>query len=352
MRLAKIFEGATPTVALVHGNGLYRAESIEQVLGSPLPEGTPPAFDKRVFSLALAGLDVLAAELSAGTHLEDTRVGRDAALLPPVARGAAVLELALPAATIDAAGARQTTPCRSIWCRPVRVSGRALHGHRGSIPLVASPGDRGDGAAIGGGVAFVLGDDLHRATPREAWDAVAGACLALTLALVPRSEIPLDFATASTSCDTGLVAPTEMQVRSSARSSVCRELGTVLGPWLVTREDWSFVAGESPSLERFEAPRQRTSGASSSYDDELLGPPSLEQPLGHFFDATLVGDALSWVSRFGELRAGDVMLVTDAPRWVPSSTEITLRAPFLGRLSVLLDGPLDLPADGFARIDR
>jgi hypothetical protein len=330
MRLAKIFEGAAPGLALVHGNGLYRAESIERVLGSPLPDGTPPAFDKRVFSLAMVGLDTLHAELTAGTHLEDTRVGPGASLLPPVARGAAVLELS-------------SSRTHAAHLRPMRVSGRALHGHRGSIPLVASPGDRADGAAVGAGVAFVLGEDLRRATPREAWDAVVGACLALTLALVPGSSddgLPSLVSLAGAPGPPGSNAP--------ARLAVQRELGTVLGPWLVTRDEWPRESEGAPQLERFERPRKTV----SFQEDELFEGPSDERPLAPLFDATQIGGALSWISRFGELRAGDVLLVADEPRWVPASTEVTVRAPSLGRLSALLDGPLDIPTDGFARIDR
>jgi hypothetical protein len=286
MRIAKVFEGTTPTVALAHGSGLYRAAAIEDVLGSPLPAGTSETFDDRVFSLGLAGLDHTYAELAAGTHLEDTRLPADAIVLPPVGRDPALLELS----------------AESQDTRPRRISGRALHGPGGSVSLPIASSRRTEHLGAGFGLGFVVGEDVRRATPRAAWDAVIGACLAIGFSLGVRDE-------------RGEWTPAE---------TGARELGTALGPWLVTREDW-------PS-------------------HVLLTTTSGPRPVT--IDAARVGQALAWVSWLGDVKAGDVLLVTSPPTWIPSQGCVSADARGFGCLAITVGGVPGIPADGSARIDR
>jgi len=298
MRIARVFEGSSPTVALAHGSGLYRASAIEAILGTPLPDGTSQAFEDRVFALGLLGLDLTHAELAGGTHLEDTRLPPNVALLPPVGKDPAVLEL----------------PAFGSDTRPRRVSGRALCGHEGSVALpFAAPQDtrarsrdRGGqsaapGMGVGVGLAFVLGEDLRRATPAGAWNAVIGASLSLTFSLGELDE------------RAGFVPA---QIHS-------RELGTALGPWLVTRDEW----GSQVTL-------------STPDGDHVVN-----------VDGARIGNALSWVSWLGDVRAGDVLIVATPPAWRQLEQRVSVEAPGFGQLAVTLGGAPGIPGDGLARID-
>lgn len=299
MRIARVFEGSSPTVALAFGSGLYRASAIEAILGSPLPEGTSQAFEDRVFALGLLGLDLTYGELAGGTHLEDTRLPPGVALLPPVGRDPAVLEL----------------PAFGDDTRPRRVSGRALYGHESSVALpfpafsagASRSRDRSaaatpPGMGVGVGLAFVLGEDLRRATARSAWDAVIGGCLALTFSLGELDE------------RTGFVpAPVH-----------ARELGTALGPWLVTRD-------EQGSRVQLATPQ----------GDQVIS-----------IDGARIGDALAWVSWLGDVRAGDVLIVATPPAWTTFDQRVSVEAAGFGTLTVGLGGIPGIPGDGQARIDE
>lgn len=298
MRIARVFEGSSPTVALAYGSGLYRAAAIERILGAPLAEETPQSFEERVFGLGLVGLDLTWAELAGGTHLEDTRLPAGTILLPPVGRDPAVLELA--------AFGHDT--------RPRRVSGRALYGHESAValpgPALSSPrsagreraaGAGGSGLGVGVGLAFVLGEDLRRANARAAWEALLGACLAMAFSLGELDE------------RTGF----------AAAPNHARELGTALGPWLVTRDEW----GPRVTL--------TTPGG-----DHVVS-----------IDQARVGEALAWVSWLGDVRAGDVLIVATPPVWTTVDQRARVEAPGFGTLAVGLGGIPGIPGDGHARID-
>lgn len=298
MRIARVFEGSSPTVALAYDGSLYRASDIERILGTPLAEETPQSFEERVFGLGLAGLDLTWAELSGGTHLEDTRLPPGTALLPPVGRDPAVLELA--------AFGHDT--------RPKRVSGRALYGHESAValpyPALPSGGQRGrertagqhaNGLGLGVGLAFVLGEDLRRASASAAWDALLGACLAMTFSLGELDE------------RTGF----------TAAPNHARELGTALGPWLVTRDEW----GPRVTL--------TTPGG-----DHVVS-----------IDRARIGEALSWVSWLGDVRAGDALIVATPPVWTTVDQRASVEAAGFGTLAVRLGGIPGIPGDGHARID-
>ena len=50
MRIARVFDGSSPTVALAFGSGLYRASAIEAIQLSPLKLVVPPAISPAAFS--------------------------------------------------------------------------------------------------------------------------------------------------------------------------------------------------------------------------------------------------------------------------------------------------------------
>ena len=102
-----------------------------------------------------------------------------------------------------------------------------------------------------------------------------------------------------------------------------RELGTALGPWLVTRDEWgSHVTLATPG------------------GDHVIS-----------IDGARVGAALSWVSWLGDVRPGDVLIVATPPAWTPLEQRVTVEARGFGQLAVTLGGVPGIPGDGFARID-
>ena len=295
MRVAKVFDGTTPMLALVHGSGLYRATALETILGSPLPAGIAGGFDERVFGLGLLGLDSLQTELSSGMHLEDTRIHEPWALLPPVGRDPAVLDLGVVAADGEL---------------PRRVSGRALFGDGASVSVPRAA----EGAGVGFGIAFIVGDDLRRSSAEAAWSSVIGACLAVTCWLGDPAETPR----------------ADLWTREPTRA---RELGTSLGPWMVTRDEWPESLQLLPSVR-------------AAQETARIAPFDVR------FDGRRLGAALAEVSAFAQIRAGDVLVVTTPPTWVEGGTQVSVEAPRFGCLTSYLGGPPSIPGDGLARIDR
>lgn len=145
-------------MALERDGFLFDVELLEERLGATVPvPGSPSAFRERVVALGLAGLRELDQRVLRGERPRDACVdGREAVLLPPFdAETGAHLHL-------------QAAP------RPASVGlSRAVLGHAAFVGAAATRG------VVRAGVGYVLGEDLHRATPKDVQGAVCGVTLTL-----------------------------------------------------------------------------------------------------------------------------------------------------------------------------
>ena len=270
MRVARVQVDEGEVAAIEYRGELHRVDRLDAILGVALPEDVLPAGSFARRVLSL-GLVTLAA------HAEALADGThlDDARLP----AGAVL---LPPAGADPVVLQLPGAGRSA--RSFRVSGRAIFGHgatglsaRDAGPLVVTPA-----------LAIVLGEDLHVPSLDEAGDAVLGVTLALAWSLAREH----DAATAE-----GL------------GPGPARDLGTHLGPLLTAAFDLDahvaaeLTVGTEPSKTTLHAGRAR------------------------------VAEALVHAARYGELRAGDVLLVTgETSTRVAVGTPVSLRCESLGRL--------------------
>jgi hypothetical protein len=302
MRVARVWDGERELAAVEYEGGFYRVDRLDAALGVPLPDdmmGVAGDFSTRVFGLSMLGLADHLDALVTGSRLDDALCDPYAArVLPPCGRSPQVLELVSPGASALSA----------------RLSSRALYGHDTSVVL---PLDEPH-ARVAPAVAFVVGDDLQRASVDEARRAIAGRCLALAWSIERES----------------LEATSEGMGPWPGR-----EVGTHLGPFLRA----STGVGLSTPIEPLP----------SSLDVELqVGPP---RPSMWFDEASIVdvdvdvagsrlstaleapidriATALALASRFAPVIAGDVLVVSSrAHLVVPRGWEATLRADGLGEL--------------------
>jgi hypothetical protein len=192
MRVARLGLDGFELAALEHGGRLHRVDLLDDVLGSPLPQGLRSLagnFQRRVFSMALAGLDVHAFELQDGIDVADCEVScPPACWLPPCGQHAALFELR-PGASL-----------------PLPLDGRSLLGHeaRGRTP-------EGSVAEVTPCVALIVGEDLRLPSPVEVRAALPWMTLGLAWS-APEVEAEAE--------------------RQGLGPGPGRGAGTHLGPWL------------------------------------------------------------------------------------------------------------------------
>ena len=275
MRLSRVQVDLGEVAAIEHRGNLYRVDRLDAILGVALPEDVLPAASFARRVLAL-GVSTLAAHAEA---LADGTHLEDA-LLGPGAR-------LLPPTGVDPVVLELSAAGSS---RSFRVSGRAVFGH-GGCGLLA----RGAGALrVAPALAVIVGEDLHVPSLAEAHGAVLGVSLALAWSLVDEH----DAARAE-----GL------------GPGPARDVGTHIGPIVTVGYDLDrpifaqLAAGTETVPTTLVAGRDR------------------------------VAHALVHAARYGELRAGDVLLIPGAgAHTVAPATTVSLRAESLGRL----DGKLGL----------
>jgi hypothetical protein len=200
MRVARLWHEGEALAALAHEGALYRVDLLDRALGSALPPGLldgAGGFQRRVFSMALAGLEEHDFELRDGIEVEDCALTcPPARWLPPCGQDPALLELR-PGASL-----------------PWRLDGRALWGHE--VRARAT----GSSLLVRPCLGLVLQEDLHLPSPREVRRALAWLCLGLAW-----------------------VDPT-LAARAAAEgvgASPGRLPGTHLGPWIQPAEEGVFV---------------------------------------------------------------------------------------------------------------
>jgi 2-keto-4-pentenoate hydratase/2-oxohepta-3-ene-1,7-dioic acid hydratase in catechol pathway len=140
-------------------------------------------------------------------------------------------------------------------------------------------------------IAVVLADDLHVPSLADAQGAMLGLTLALAWSL----------------------ADDEREARAQGLGpGAAREVGTHLGPWLTT-------AGQLESADRFSLELSTGDGAKSSVAIEI--------------DPDRLTRAILRAGRFGDLRAGDVLLLPSSERAaVEPGVDVSLRSEKLGTL--------------------
>jgi hypothetical protein len=192
MRVARLGLEGDELAALEHEGQLYRVDHLDDALGSPLPRGLWPVagqFQRRVFSLALVGLDDHDFELRDGLDASDcvTRCP-PAWWLPPCGQDAALFELGPGASS------------------PLRLEGRSLLGHEARARAPAA-----GGVVVSPCVGLIVSEDLRLPSALE----------------VERSLPWMSLGLAWTAVDAETRALAEGLGRGPGR-----ELGTHLGPWL------------------------------------------------------------------------------------------------------------------------
>ncbi|HEU4536777.1 MAG TPA: fumarylacetoacetate hydrolase family protein, partial [Polyangiaceae bacterium] len=174
-----------------------------------------------------------------------------------------------------------------------RVDGRALLGHEAS-GLV--PDDVGP-LRVRPALALVLGDDLHKPRPEEAAKAVLGVCPALAWSSVDDER---------RAAEAGL------------GPGPGRDVGTHLGPWLTYRQAFEYG---------LELDLRLSSGQASVRSKRVR------------LDRERYGAILARAARYGDLAAGDALLLTVGPGLeVPAAQEARLDAGSLGLLAGRLGG--------------
>lgn len=277
MRIAKVLENGAEIAAIEHKGGLYRVEGLDGLLGAPIP--TSIASGAFLFDRRVFGLGLAGLD----EHEAALRDGyhledvrlEQTIVLPPTSRDPALFDL------VD--GGPEVA---------VRVSGRALHGHQGVGVLPTSAGP----IHVAPGVAILLGEDLHVPTMEEAMGAIVGYSLVLAWSLDEADE----------EARAGGLGP-----------SVAREVGTHVGPSLVTL-DAAFGNGF---------------GVRVGIADKPVGETIV--PVDH----DRVTRALKRAARFGDLHAGDALLVLAGKRYAVRHGEwVTIESPLLGELAGRMGG--------------
>ncbi|HEU4404036.1 MAG TPA: fumarylacetoacetate hydrolase family protein [Polyangiaceae bacterium] len=281
LRIARVpIEGLDLTALLFEG-AFYRVDVLDELLGTPFSSelGVTAEFHRRVFGLGSAGLEPHLEALAEGHRADEARVelGPRRPLLPPLGRSPTLLE-----APVDG-----PTPLAA------RVDGRALLGHEAS-GLV--PDDVGP-LRVRAALALVLGDDLHKPRPEEAAKAVLGVCPALTWAALDDERRALE---------------------AGLGPGPGRDVGTHLGPFLTYRQAFEFG---------LELDLRLVSGSSSARYKRVR------------VERERYGAILARAARYGDLTAGDALLLTVGPGLeVAAAQEARLEAGPLGTLSGRLGG--------------
>jgi hypothetical protein len=281
LRVARVpFEGLDLTALLFEG-ALYRVDILDELLGSPFSSGlgVTAEFHRRVFGLASAGLGPHLEALADGHRADEARVelGPRRTLLPPLGRSPTLLE-----APIDGAHALAT-----------RIDGRALLGHEASglVPDNVGP------LRVRPALALVLSDDLHKPRAEEAAKAVLGVCPALAWSSLEDER---------------------RAIEAGLGPGPGRDVGTHLGPWLTYRQAFEYG---------FELDLRLSSGQSSVRSKRVR------------LERERYGAILARAARYGDLAAGDALLLTVGPGLeVPAAQEARLDAGPLGLLAGRLGG--------------
>lgn len=160
MRLARILHrrSVLPRLALERDGFLYDVEALEEALGAAIPvPGSASSFRARVVALGLAGLRELDQRVLRGERPRAAAIdAREAVLLAP-----------FDAETGAHVHSRDATSLAIVGLS------RAVLGHAAFVGATSSEG------VVRAGVAFVLGEDLHRATTKEVRAALSGTTLTL-----------------------------------------------------------------------------------------------------------------------------------------------------------------------------
>ena len=270
MRLARVEVDEGEVAAIEHRGELHRVDRLDAILGVALPDDVLPAGS---FARRVLSLGVVTLAAHAEALADGTHLD-DARL----GKGARLL----PPTGADPVVLELPMDGRSV--RSYRVSGRALFGHgaaglsaRDAGPLLVAPG-----------LAIVLGEDLHLPSLGEAREAVLGVTLALAWSLARER----DAATAE-----GL------------GPSPARDVGTHLGPLLTAAFDLDVAVAA-----------ELTIGSAVTQTTLRAG-------------TRRVAEALVHAARYGDLRAGDVLLIASGPALpVAIGTSVSLRGEALGRL--------------------
>jgi hypothetical protein len=269
MRVARAIVGDREVAAIEHGGGLYRVDRLDDVLGVDLPRDVLPAAS---FSRRVLSLGVSTLGEHAAALAEGTLL--EDTRLEPSAR-------LLPPIGDDPV-VFELSPHAAI---AYRVSGRSVLGHLapGLVPRDAGP------FTVSPALAIVVGEDLHRPSVAEARDAILGTTLALAWSLVRERDAAMS---------------------AGLGPSPARDVGTHLGPHVTI--DFRLEADVAATVE---------------VDGKHVLSTSLRTG-----DAR-IGEALARAARYGDLRAGDVLLLpSDLQVAVPAGRLVSLRAEGLGRL--------------------
>jgi Fumarylacetoacetate (FAA) hydrolase family len=281
LRIARVpIEGLDLTALLFEG-AFYRVDVLDELLGTPFSSelGVTAEFHRRVFGLASAGLEPHLEALAEGHRADEARVelGPRRPLLPPLGRSPTLLEAPLEGSTPLA----------------TRVDGRSLLGHEASglVPDEVGP------LRVRAAIAVVLGDDLHKPRPDEAAKAVLGVCPALAWSALDDER---------------------RAVEAGLGPGPGRDVGTHLGPFLTYRRAFEFG---------LEIDLRLTCGAASARHKRVR------------VERERYGAILARAARYGDLAAGDALLLTVGPGLeVPVAHEVRLDAGPLGTLGGRLGG--------------
>ena len=252
MRIARVLHGTSPLplLALERDGALYDAGELERIFGTRFaPDRLPGAadFHTRAVALGGAGLDELDERLRAGDRPSAAR------LLPGTFTW-------LPPCDTDRAVYVQLAPYEEATGEPLHRLGdaRGLLGHGSLIPFPSSA----ESSAFELGVAAVLRDDLSGADPDEAARAILGYTI-LNGWSGSEAHFPPGWGTG--------------------------RVPAQLGPVLVTPGE----LGEPFDLARLKAQAR------------VEGQTAVATSLGGW--AFSLAASIAWVSRWIELRAGDVV---------------------------------------------
>ena len=287
MRIASVLHDAStdkdgapllPTVAIERDGALYSVAALAEALGSRCASHDPAAFGRRyalvsddwdfqhaVISLRGESFRELDERVRSGERPSSARLFPGTfTWLPPCATERVSLFLC----SGENAGTHSRGPSFRLG------SARALLGHEATVPVLTDEGH----VAIECAVAAVLGDDLFRATEREAHEAIFGYSLLLTF-------------------EDGLAAQ--------------------LGPSLVTRDECGPIAGLRAQV--------RLDGQALSVCE--VG----ERPFS-------AAETIAWISHHMPLRAGDVIGAAlidhrELRHRVAFGTRVELAVERIGKLS-------------------
>lgn len=272
MRIASVLHDASldkdgapllPVVALERDGALYRVDELSRALGATCAIGEPCDLGA---AIALRGeaFREIDERVRSGERPSSARLlpGTFTWLPPCDTERAALL-------VCGADGA--ASPDRGPSFR--MASARALLGHEATVPVLADVSE----IAVACAVAAVLGDDLFRATAREAEAAILGYTLML---------------------------------------SFDRAAGAQLGPSIVTRDECGSVVGLRAQIR---VDGQPTSACEVS--DHPLSP----------------AETIAWISHHAPLRAGDVIGALPLRSGSIDDRDPILRVPFGARVELAVE---------------